>query len=102
MRATMERVIRIVKPLAALEVENVTEATRIIDDFDVASADLVDIVLELEEEFFIRSVTKRPSVRRRSATYASWSTRRPAEPHRHEEALPRRSRRPRARRRQSG
>ncbi len=54
MSGTMERVIRIVKPLAAAEVDEVSAETRIVDDLDVASADLVDVVLELEKEFGVR------------------------------------------------
>lgn len=54
MSRTMETVVGIVRPLAGVEVAQVTRETRIIDDFDVASADLIDIVLELEKAFGVR------------------------------------------------
>lgn len=53
MQDIREKVIAIVLPLAAAQPAAVTDATRIIDDLDVSSADLIEIVLELEDAFGI-------------------------------------------------
>jgi len=53
--ATFQKILGILKPYVKNEdaLKNVTEATSILDDLQVNSARLVDIILALEDEFDI-------------------------------------------------